>query len=250
MTRSACTFSTRGERRRRRGGWRPHRRRVVLWRRGASDRGASSRHHRVLGRSTIGYAPELTERKLSLALTASRPPGGELRVAPRREDGRRRRVVRTLCDSFAPSDDVLPGAIDSRRKTFPLEDGAAANAFPDARDIDVVRKDLQTLCAFANKTNAARPEHGAVELESAELRFETDARTKSPTEVIKKAEVPMMRVVAELMILANSAARSASSVPRTALLRRHAPPREEVSPNSRNSPRRKASNSTVRAAKR
>ena len=116
-------------------------------------------------------------------------------------------------------------------KPLPLEDGAAANAFPDARDIDVVRKDLQTLVAFANKTNAVRLEHGAVELESAELRFETDARTKSPTEVIKKAEVPMMRVVAELMILANSAGGAVhvggiKGLPSNALLRRHAPPRE------------------------
>jgi DIS3-like exonuclease 1 len=113
-------------------------------------------------------------------------------------------------------------------KPLPLEDGAAANAFPDARDIEVVRKDLQTLVAFANKANAVRLEHGAVELESAELRFETDARTKSPTEVIKKAEVPMMRVVAELMILANSAAARVThrAFPSNALLRRHAPPRE------------------------
>jgi len=111
---------------------------------------------------------------------------------------------------------------------LPLEDGAAANAFPDASDIDIVRKDLRTLVAFANKTNAVRLEHGAVELESAELRFETDARTKSPTEVIKKVEVPMMRVVAELMILANGAAARAThqAFPSNALLRRHAPPRE------------------------
>lgn len=104
-----------------------------------------------------------------------------------------------------------------------------STVFEGEDDIAVVREDLKTLVAFANKTNAVRVAHGAVELESAELRFETDAQTKSPTEVIQKSEVPMMRVVAELMILANSAAARAthSVFPSCALLRRHAPPRQD-----------------------
>ena len=93
----------------------------------------------------------------------------------------------------------------------------------------VVRRDLKMLVDFASKVNAVRASHGAVELESAELRFETDAQTKSPTEVIQKREVPMMRVVAELMILANSAAAKTihAAFPTSAFLRRHAPPRED-----------------------
>ena len=99
----------------------------------------------------------------------------------------------------------------------------------DVEETDVVRRDLKTLVDFASKVNAVRASHGAVELESAELRFETDAQTKSPTEVIQKREVPMMRVVAELMILANSAAAKTihEAFPTSAFLRRHAPPRED-----------------------
>ena len=109
----------------------------------------------------------------------------------------------------------------------PLPHGESNDTF-DAVEREVVRRDLQTLAAFANKTNAIRLAHGAVELESAELRFETDAQTKTPTEVLQKDEVPMMRVVAELMILANSAAARMThrAFPSRALLRRHAPPRE------------------------
>ena len=109
----------------------------------------------------------------------------------------------------------------------PLPHGDSSDTF-DAVERELVRGDLQTLVAFANKTNAIRLAHGAVELESAELRFETDAQTKTPTEVLQKDEVPMMRVVAELMILANSAAARTThrAFPSRALLRRHAPPRE------------------------
>ncbi len=101
-------------------------------------------------------------------------------------------------------------------------------AFDDT-ETKAVREDLKTLVAFANRVNAVRVSRGAVELESAELRFETDAQTKSPTEVIHKQEVPMMRVVAELMILANSAAAKAThgAFPGCAFLRRHAPPRAD-----------------------
>jgi len=99
----------------------------------------------------------------------------------------------------------------------------------DAAETTAVREDLRTLVVFANRVNNIRVAHGAVELESAELRFETDAQTQSPTEVLRKQEVPMMRVVAELMILANSAVARAThqTFPGCTLLRRHAPPRED-----------------------
>ena len=67
-----------------------------------------------------------------------------------------------------------------------------------------------------------------MELESAELRFETTA-DGAPAEVLVKGEVPAMRVVAELMIAANAA--TATRVERTlaasAFVRRHAPPKRE-----------------------
>ncbi len=70
---------------------------------------------------------------------------------------------------------------------------------------------------------------GALELESAELRFETAAEGQ-PTEVTGKAEVPMMAVVAEMMIFANSAVarRIHQAFPSSALLRRHPPPRQDA----------------------
>lgn len=70
---------------------------------------------------------------------------------------------------------------------------------------------------------------GALELESAELRFETSAKGR-PSEVAGKAEVPMMAVVAEMMIFANAAVarRIYHAFPRSALLRRHPAPRPEA----------------------
>ena len=69
---------------------------------------------------------------------------------------------------------------------------------------------------------------GALELESAELRFETSAEGRA--EVQSKETVPMMAVVAEMMIWANSAVaqRTACAFPGAALLRRHPPPRPEA----------------------
>lgn len=64
-----------------------------------------------------------------------------------------------------------------------------------------------------------------MELESAELRFETSAEGRREAQA--KDTVPMMAVVAEMMIWANSAvaARIAAAFPSAALLRRHPPPR-------------------------
>jgi hypothetical protein len=70
---------------------------------------------------------------------------------------------------------------------------------------------------------------GALELESAELRYETAAEGL-PTEVRAKGEVPMTAVVAETMIFANSAVarRVHEAFPGSALLRRHPPPRPKA----------------------
>lgn len=70
---------------------------------------------------------------------------------------------------------------------------------------------------------------GALELESAELRFETSADGRD-AEVAKKKELPMMRMVAEAMIGANSAVakRISDAFPAAALLRRHPPPPAEA----------------------
>lgn len=67
-----------------------------------------------------------------------------------------------------------------------------------------------------------------MELASAELRFETTSDGQ-PAEVLTKGEVPMMRVVAELMIAANSATatRIHHRLPSSAFVRRHAPPKAD-----------------------
>lgn len=64
-----------------------------------------------------------------------------------------------------------------------------------------------------------------MELESSELRFETSA--EGGTEVRSKEAVPMMAIVAEMMIFANSAVaeRLMTAFPSHAFLRRHQPPR-------------------------
>ena len=74
----------------------------------------------------------------------------------------------------------------------------------DATETRRVRDDLAVLAAFARRCNAARTARGAVELASAELRFET-CSDGVPRDVLTKGEVPMMRIVAELMIAANAA---------------------------------------------
>jgi len=91
-----------------------------------------------------------------------------------------------------------------------------------------VAEDLAVVSAFAAARHGARTRAGAVELASAELRFETTS-DGAPSEVLTKGEVPMMRVVAELMIAANAAvaARVRDAFPSSALLRRHAPPRTD-----------------------
>jgi DIS3-like exonuclease 1 len=65
-------------------------------------------------------------------------------------------------------------------------------------------------------------------LSSAELRFSV-GKGGQPEEVEAKAKVPMMDVVAEMMIAANSAVaeRIATAFPGAALLRNHPPPRQE-----------------------
>lgn len=87
---------------------------------------------------------------------------------------------------------------------------------------------LRVLTSLADVLRGKRIEAGAVELESAEMRFVTGPDGQ-PTGVTVKSELQMMRTVAEMMIFANSAVaeRIYSAAPRAALLRRHATPREE-----------------------
>jgi exosome complex exonuclease DIS3/RRP44/DIS3-like exonuclease 1 len=98
----------------------------------------------------------------------------------------------------------------------------------DAGETAAVRADLDVVVGFATTMHAIRTRGGAVELASAELRFETTSDGQ-PMEVLTKGEVPMMRVVAELMIAANSATatRIHRQLPSSAFVRRHAPPKAD-----------------------
>ena len=118
----------------------------------------------------------------------------------------------------------------------------------DRAETEAVARDLDALAGFAEALRAARVARGAVELSSAELRFETSAdagvgdlassvaRTANATNerVERKREVPMMGVVAELMIAANAAVATELARVATrrggeypALLRKHEPPPPE-----------------------
>ncbi|KAK9868213.1 hypothetical protein WJX84_011417 [Apatococcus fuscideae] len=112
-----------------------------------------------------------------------------------------------------------------------LVDGAPVGdvVVADPEGLAALKANLQALCKFADHLRQGRLENGAMELESAELQFETSAEGEA-TGVKTKQELPMMRTVAELMIHANStvAARIHAAFPRAALLRRHPPPRPEV----------------------
>ncbi|BBN06067.1 DIS3-like exonuclease 1 [Marchantia polymorpha subsp. ruderalis] len=93
-------------------------------------------------------------------------------------------------------------------------------------ELAAVESDLLVLASFSQLRRDLRKAHGALELVSSELRFET-AGNKEPISVDTKEELPMNWIVAELMILANSyvAKKIYGSFPSKALLRRHAPPR-------------------------
>ncbi|GAB4819868.1 hypothetical protein N2152v2_006914 [Parachlorella kessleri] len=101
-------------------------------------------------------------------------------------------------------------------------------------DRPTLQRALRFLSRLAASRRGARLAEGAVELESAELRFRTD-KGGQPVEVDVKQggqpveEIPMMRIVAEMMIFANAAVaeRTFRAFPRAALLRRHPPPRRD-----------------------
>ncbi len=61
-------------------------------------------------------------------------------------------------------------------------------------------------------------------------RLQTGGADRGPQEVVSKAKIPMMDVVAEMMIAANAAVarRVANAFPGAALLRCHPPPRPEA----------------------
>ena len=89
---------------------------------------------------------------------------------------------------------------------------------------------LPVCCSGCTETEpvCVADQAGALELESAELRFETSAECRA--EVHSKQAVPTMALVAEMMIWANSAVaeRTGRAFPGAALLRRHPPPRPEA----------------------
>ena len=126
-------------------------------------------------------------------------------------------------------------AIFERRTPPPVNDTPSMSR----EETEAVARDLDALARFAETLRRERVARGAVELSSAELRFETSADagvgddSKDSQEVVsRKKEVFMMRVVAELMIAANAAVATELAKAQTrglgpALLRKHDPPPPE-----------------------
>ncbi|CAI7832261.1 unnamed protein product, partial [Closterium sp. NIES-54] len=73
------------------------------------------------------------------------------------------------------------------------------------REVARAKTCIATLTAFARELRRQRQRAGALELASAELRFEFDESRGTPKRVFCKQEIPMNAVVAELMVLANAA---------------------------------------------
>ncbi|GBG61065.1 hypothetical protein CBR_g18657 [Chara braunii] len=92
-----------------------------------------------------------------------------------------------------------------------------------------VRQDLLILSAVGERFKCRREAEGALELSSAELRFELDDNN-TPVRVFTKQELHMNWIVAEMMISANScvAEKIYRTFPSCALLRRHAPPSSDA----------------------
>jgi exoribonuclease R len=95
------------------------------------------------------------------------------------------------------------------------------------RDYEGMRADLEILMRLGRKLREGRLQRGAVELESQELRFETDKG--QPTKLLTKQELEVNKTVAEWMILANEsvAKRIHSAYPTHAILRHHPLPRRD-----------------------
>lgn len=88
-----------------------------------------------------------------------------------------------------------------------------------------VRERLIVLDRFAAALRADREAGGSVELDSAEVAFEMEAQ-RTPGAASAKQQLPIMKVVAELMIAANAAVaeRIVGAFPAAGLIRRHGPP--------------------------
>ncbi|EFJ50680.1 hypothetical protein VOLCADRAFT_88450 [Volvox carteri f. nagariensis] len=99
-----------------------------------------------------------------------------------------------------------------------------------ADHVAVLRGALKVLDELTAQLRSRRVCCGALELASAELRFQTDPATGAPCQVESKKKIHMMDVVAEMMIAANSAVaeRIAMAFPGAALLRNHPPPRPQA----------------------
>ncbi|GIM17195.1 hypothetical protein Vretimale_19713, partial [Volvox reticuliferus] len=119
---------------------------------------------------------------------------------------------------YQQAQDILDGRAASLEDALPSEHVAA------------LRRSLVVLDELTSQLHARRVAAGALELASAELRFQVDPSSGAPCQVECKHKVHMMDIVAEMMIAANSAVaeRIATAFPGCALLRSHPPPRPQA----------------------
>ena len=110
------------------------------------------------------------------------------------------------------------------REAFSYE--AAQLRIDDVSQTDPLTHGMRILLSLSQKLRAKRMQAGALNLASPEVRIQTDSETSDPVDVKIKPLLPTNSLVEEFMLLANIsvAARIHTSFPRTALLRRHAPP--------------------------
>lgn len=97
----------------------------------------------------------------------------------------------------------------------------------DVSKTDDITKGMRILLDLAQKLRQKRMDAGALNLESPEVRIETESELGDPlTDVKTKAHLATNNLVEEFMLLANTtvASKVYKSFPQTALLRRHAAP--------------------------
>lgn len=110
------------------------------------------------------------------------------------------------------------------REAFSYE--AAQLRIDDRSRHDDLTQGMRTLLMLSQKLRRKRMDAGALNLASQEVRVQTESETSDPVDVKTKELLDTNSLVEEFMLLANiSVARKIyEAFPKTALLRRHAPP--------------------------
>ena len=126
-------------------------------------------------------------------------------------------------DAQVISSDFTKSVIKSR-EAFSYE--AAQMRVDGPNQNDELTQGMRTLLMLSKKLKQQRMDAGALSLSSPEVRIELESETSDPIDVKTKQHLETMSLVEEFMLLANItvATKITSSLPQTAMLRRHAAP--------------------------